>query len=95
MAISTTSTGSLSSAGLGSGLDVNGIVGSLMAVEQRPLTLLSKKEASYQTQLTAYGSLKGALSAFQNTMQSLSNATAFQSLTATSWPTRAVRSDKV
>lgn len=87
MAISTTSTGSLSSAGLGSGLDVNGIVGSLMAVEQRPLTLLSKKEASYQTQLTAYGSLKGALSAFQNTMQSLSNATAFQSLTATAGDT--------
>ncbi len=84
MAISPTSSGALSSPGLGSGLDVNTIVGQLMAVEQRPLTLLSRKEASYQTKLTAYGTLKGALSSFQNTMQSLSTATRFQSLTATS-----------
>ena len=84
MAISTTSTGTLTSAGLGSGLDVNTIVSQLMAVEQRPLTLLSQKEASYQTQLTAYGTLKGALSSFQTTMQSLSTATKFQSQTATS-----------
>ncbi len=84
MAISSTSSGALSSPGLGSGLDVNTIVGQLMAVEQRPLTLLSQKEASYQTKLTAYGALKGALSSFQTTMQSLSTATRFQSLTATS-----------
>jgi flagellar hook-associated protein 2 len=82
MAVSTTSTGTLSSAGIGSGLDVNSIVGQLMAIEQRPLTLLSRKEASYQTKLTAYGSLKGALSTFQSTMQTLSTAAKFQGLTA-------------
>ena len=35
----------LSSPGLGSGLDINGIVQKLMTVEQRPLVLLDRKEA--------------------------------------------------
>lgn len=84
MATSTTSTGIMSSPGIGSGLDVKSIVSQLMTVEQQPLTRLSQKEASYQTKLTAYGSLKGALAAFQSSMQSLSSASSYQALTATS-----------
>ena len=60
MAVS--STGSLSSPGLGSGLDVNAIVSKLMAAESQPLTALSEKEASYQAKITAFGTLKGGLS---------------------------------
>ena len=56
MAIATTSTGTMSSPGIGSGLDVKSIVSQLMTVEQQPLARLSQKEASYQTKLTAYGS---------------------------------------
>lgn len=84
MAIATTSTGTMSSPGIGSGLDVKSIVSQLMTVEQQPLTRLSQKEASYQTKLTAYGSLKGALGSFQSAMQSLSSASSFQTLTASS-----------
>ena len=61
----------LSSPGLGSGLDVSGLVSQLMALERRPLTALSTKEAKYQAQLSAYGSLKGALSSFQGTVAAL------------------------
>lgn len=67
-----------------SGLDVNSIVSQLMMVEQRPLAALAKKEASYQAQLSAYGSIKGALSAFQSAVSGLNSVTKFQALTATS-----------
>jgi flagellar hook-associated protein 2 len=69
--------------GAGSNLDVNAIVSQLMAVEQRPLALLSQRESGYQAKLSAYGTLKGALSAFQSAMQGLSDPNRFQSMKAT------------
>lgn len=73
----------LSSPGLGSGLDVNGIVGQLMSLEQRPLMLLSTRETKQQAQLSAFGSLKGALSAFQTGVNALAKPSLFTGLTAT------------
>lgn len=61
----------LSSPGIGSNLDVNSIISQLMALERRPLAALDKKEAGFQAQLTAYGSLKGALSSFQSAVKAL------------------------
>lgn len=72
----------LSSAGVGSGLDVNGLVSQLMTLESRPLTLLATKEAKFQSQLTAYGSLKGALSAFQSAVAALSTPAKFTAVNA-------------
>ena len=51
----------ITSTGVGSGLDVNQIVSSLMAVEQRPLTLLQQREATIQTRISAYGATKASL----------------------------------
>lgn len=73
----------LSAPGIGSNLDVSSIVSQLMAVEQRPLALLDKREASFQARLSAYGTLKGALSAFQGAMQGLKSLAKFQAYTAT------------
>lgn len=73
----------ISSPGIGSSLDVNSIVTQLMAIEQKPLTTLSKKEASYQSKLTAYGSLSSALSSFQSTVAGLGSLSKFQQLGAT------------
>ena len=70
----------ISSAGIGSGLDVSGIVSQLMALEQRPLTALATKEARYQAQLSAYGSLKGALSTFQSSAATLANPAKFSAV---------------
>ena len=64
----------LSSPGIGSGLDINGIIGQLMAVERRPLFALDAKEARHQTQLTAFGTIKGALSSFQSSITSLAKS---------------------
>lgn len=67
----------LSSPGIGSGLDVNGLVSQLMALEQRPLALLNTKEAKLQAQLSAFGSLKGALSSFQGAVAALATPARF------------------
>ncbi len=73
----------ITSTGIGSGLDVEAIITKLMAVEQRPLTALQTKEASYQSKLTAYGSLKSAMSQFQTAISGLSSASVFQAASAT------------
>lgn len=68
--------------GVGSTIDVNSLVTQLMQVEQQPLTALAKKEATYQAQLSAYGSLKGSLSTFQSALSALSNPTQFSAVSA-------------
>lgn len=72
----------ISSPGIGSGLDVNGLVSQLMALEQRPFTLLATKEAKYQAQLSAYGSLKGALASFQGAVAALATPAKFTAVKA-------------
>lgn len=59
----------VSSLGAGSGLDLNGLLTSLMQAEQQPLLVMQKKEASYQARISALGSLKGALSSLQTAAQ--------------------------
>ncbi len=68
----------ISSPGVGSNLDVNGIVSQLMAVEQQPLTALARKEATQQNKMAAYGALKGSLTALQGALSGLSDASKFQ-----------------
>lgn len=72
----------ISAPGLGSGLDVNGIVSQLMAIEQRPLLQLGTKEAKQQAELSAYGNLKSGLSTFQGTVKTLANPTLFTGVKA-------------
>jgi flagellar hook-associated protein 2 len=75
----------ITSAGLGSGLDIEGLVSKLVAAEGQPTTLrLNRKEVALQADLSALGSLKGALSAFQTSVQSLKYSSSFQARTATS-----------
>ena len=82
MAVDSTS-GSLASPGLGSGLDINAIVSKLMAVESQPLTALAAKEASYQARITAFGTLKGGLSALQAALAGLLDARNMKTASAT------------
>jgi flagellar hook-associated protein 2 len=73
----------ISSLGSGSGMDLNGLIDKLMTAEKAPLKDLLLKEASYQAKISAYGSVKSALSAFQTSLKSLSNVQTFRSTTAT------------
>lgn len=59
----------ISSLGSGSGLDLSGILNKIMQVEAQPLNLLNTQEASYQSKISALGSLKGALSSLQSSVE--------------------------
>jgi flagellar hook-associated protein 2 len=87
MATTTSSTSAftptISSPGVGSGLDVAGIVTKLMQIEQQPLTALQNKETTLQTRISAFGSIKSALAAFQNTLTSMTTRAGFKTLGAT------------
>jgi flagellar hook-associated protein 2 len=72
----------ITSTGIGSGLDIETLISKLMAQERKPLSALQSKEASYQAKLTGFGTLKGALSTFQNALRGLSSASKFQGATA-------------
>jgi flagellar hook-associated protein 2 len=74
----------ISSAGIGSGLDINGIIAKLMAVEQRPATLLNNKEAGFQAKLSAFGVLKGAVSAVESAARALKSPSLFSGMTVSS-----------
>lgn len=73
----------ISSPGIGANLDVAGIVAQLMQIESQPLTKLAQKEASYQAELTAYGSLSASMSSFQLQMSGLASASRYTAVTAT------------
>jgi flagellar hook-associated protein 2 len=64
----------ITSAGVGSNLDVIGLVTQLMAIERQPLTKLAAKEAGFQAKISAFGTLKSALSEFQNAARALGSA---------------------
>ncbi len=74
----------LTAPGIGSGLDINGIVSQLMELERRPLQAMEQKQFKLSVQLSAYGQLKSSLSSFQSAMQQLSEADSFKKFSASS-----------
>jgi len=74
---------SVSSLGIGTGLPVDSIISKLMAVESQPLAAIQKKQTSYQADVTAYGAISSVVSAFQSSLNTLSNPSTFSNLTAT------------
>ena len=83
--VSSTGTGTISSAGIGSGLDVNSIVTQLMAIEQRPLKALQTKASTIQSTVSEYGKIKSAVSTLNGLAVKLaSNTTWGQTVTNSS-----------
>src|SRR5690625_2009307 len=76
---------SMSSMGVGSGLDIRAIVDQLVAAERAPTAnRLDRRERDVQTELSAYGKVRSALSAFQQQIGRLSNVDSFRAMNATS-----------
>jgi len=72
----------ISAAGIGSGLDVSSILEQIVEAERVPTeNRLNFKEASLQAELSAYGTLKGAVSTFQSSFGKLTSASLFNSNT--------------
>jgi flagellar hook-associated protein 2 len=84
MVLSSAGSATISSAGIGSGLDVNSIVTQLMAVEKAPLTKLQTTATTMQTQLSAFGQMQSLVSALHDAAAPLFNADSFALTTATS-----------
>ena len=74
----------ITAAGVGSGLDIEGIISSLMKVEQLPLTDLKRRETDYKAELSAFGQVKSAVSTFQDAMDELGSTDKFKIFTSTS-----------
>lgn len=64
----------ITSLGTGSGLDLEGLVTKLMAVESQPLTALQKKQSAYSTKISAMGQLSSVLSTLQTAATKMETA---------------------
>jgi len=72
----------LSSAGIGSGLDIDGLVSQLVNAEAAPTTQrLDRQQAEFDANLSGLGQFSSALSSFQSALSGLSNLNNFQSRT--------------
>lgn len=75
---------SISTLGVGSGLDLSGILDSLEAAQKSTLTPISTQQSSYTAKLSAYGTLKSALETFQTANTALNKADLFTATSTTS-----------
>jgi flagellar hook-associated protein 2 len=75
---------SVSSLGIGSGLDLNALLANLKSAEQAPLVALQQQQRSYTAKLSAYGQLNSALSALQTAAAALAKPSLFQGVKASS-----------
>ncbi|MEK6664412.1 MAG: flagellar filament capping protein FliD [Pseudomonadota bacterium] len=73
----------ISSAGLGSNIDVNSLVSQLLALERRPLDRLNQRKTQYNAELSSFGKISSDLSGFQSAVSALKTADSFKVFSAT------------
>lgn len=74
----------VSFSGLATGLDTASLVSQLVELKRAPIYRLQSQRNTYQNQISALGSLKSKLLAFQTAAQNIDTANEFASLVATS-----------
>lgn len=74
----------ISSLGVGSGIDAESIVSKLMTLEQQPLTALKTKETAVNTKISAYGSVSSLLDTLTTSLNKFKTTSGFAAYTATS-----------
>ena len=80
----------ISSAGIGSGLDVNSIVSQMVALEKRPIAQLQSSAASIQTKLSTYSQVKSLMSTLSDAAAKLTRDSAWNGMSVTSTNSAAV-----
>ncbi len=81
---------SITSAGIGSGLDVNGIITQLMAIERQPLAALKTEETKLNAKVSTFGKLQSLLSAVRDKAGSIGSLTLWNQRAGTSSDNAAV-----
>lgn len=71
---------SISSLGIGSGLDLNGLLDQLQDAERGKLKPIERQLETQQTKISAYGQLQSALSQFQTAAAELNDSALYESL---------------
>ncbi len=74
----------VSSLGIGSGLDLNTLLDNLTTAEKARLTPITTAQTSYSAKLTAYGTLQSALQTFADATTALSTTNTYGATTASS-----------
>lgn len=74
----------ISSPGIGSGLDVKSIVGQLVELEKKPLTLVQLRTTAAQTRLSVVGQIKSQLAALDDSLRALTLGSTYQGMTVKS-----------
>src|SRR5690606_20552260 len=69
----------ISALGVGSGLDLTGLLDGLKKAEQQRLVPLAQQKQSVQSKISAYGSVKSAITSFQDALNKLGDAEFFGS----------------
>ncbi|RDB42731.1 flagellar filament capping protein FliD [Halomonas sp. DQ26W] len=70
----------ITSLGIGSGLDLNGLLDQLNVAERGKLEPIKLQQKSHQARISAYGKLQGVLATFQSAATKLNDAKFFQSV---------------
>lgn len=76
--------GSITSLGVGSGLDLESLVQNLVAAEARPIQLLESRKVDLDLKISGFGQIQSALSEFQAAVSALNTPEAFRGVSATS-----------
>ena len=82
--------GTISSPGIGSGIDVQSIVKQLVALEKAPLTQLETKANAIKTKISTYGTISSQASALGDAAFKLASASGWNAVTASSSNSSAV-----
>lgn len=64
----------ITASGVGSGLDINGLVSQLVAAESKPMAALKTQQKTYNAKLSAFGQLSSSLASFQDALKTLSGS---------------------
>jgi len=80
----------ISSPGIGSGMDIAGIVNKLSELERQPLVQLKKQVATLESRLSVYGQVKSQMASLQDAAAKLSSKDAWSQFKVTSSNSAAV-----
>ncbi|MBN8493888.1 MAG: flagellar filament capping protein FliD [Burkholderiales bacterium] len=80
----------ISSIGIGSGLDIESMITQLVAVERAPVTKLQTEASSLQTKLSTYGKLQSGMSALRDAAVALARGSTWGATTGSSSDASAV-----
>ena len=85
----------ISSPGIGSGLDIKSIVSQLVALEKAPLQQLDIRTATIQTKISAFGQIKSLVSPLADAASTLNSLTTWNAVATSSSNTKAVTASAI